>query len=344
MQTRKRAKSVMFGNKITDKEKKEPAKHHIVEKEVIKESEKTAAKASVVERRAVPEKPHIDEELSSDLPKTDEESQTVEESQSSDVPEDSPISAEPEPPKDIKEASSENANDTIAQPKSEDHVLSQPIEKPEQPAVTPDQSLSQGGSQDLSSTLPPSAFSIQTDDQTPAVNNTGTPGKKRFVIYFFVVAFISFILGLAAMAGASYFGLTNLHLNKLTSNVHIPNMLGQKPTPTVIPPTVAPTQKPVNLTAYTIAVLNGSGIAGKAASEKSALTSAGFSVTSVGNATNSNYTKTEISAKSSVDQAFLTKLESELQNDYDVNTSIATSPSSSQTDVTVTLGTSTAQQ
>lgn len=343
MQTRKRAKSVMFGKKITDKEKKEPTKHHIVEKEVIKESEKTAAKASVVERRAVPEKPHIDEELSSKLPETEEESQVIDETPANDIAEDSPVSEAPEPPKDIKEALSENTDDPIVQPKGEDHVLSQPIETPPQPVVTPDQSVSQEGTQELSSTLPPSAFSIQTDDQAPPVNNTVTPGKKRFVIYFFVVAFISFILGLAAMAGASYFGLTNFNLNKLSSNVHIPNMLGQKPTPTVMPPTVAPTQKPVNLAAYTIAVLNGSGIAGKAASEKSALTSAGFSVTSVGNAANSNYTKTEISAKSSVDQAFLTKLENELQNDYVVDTSVATSPSSSQTDVTVILGTSSAQ-
>jgi hypothetical protein len=345
MQTRKRAKSVMFGNKHTHIEKKEPTEHHAVKKEEVTENEKIATKATVVERRPVHEKPLIEEELSPSPPKVENEPEEVEETKSNEVEEDSLAAPAPEEPKDIKEALSDAVVEPSAQATSEESTLSKPVETPLEPTATPNQPIQQGESQELSSTLPPSAFTIQTDEQAPLANNpvSGTGGKKRFVIYFFVVAFISFILGLGAMAGASYFGIANLHLNKLTSGVHVPGLLGQKPTPTSMPPTVAPTQKPVDLTAYTIAVLNGSGIAGKAAEEKTILSTAGFKITSVGNADKSTYTQTEISATSSVDQAFLSKLETVLQKDYDVDTTVATSPTSSQTDVTVTLGSSNAQ-
>ena len=350
MQTRKRAKSVMFGRKQAEpenREKKEPTKHHVVVKEEEHEAHKTAEKASVVERRPVHEKPQMDETLSAELPKNDddtkseEETNEVEETVSkNDLIEDSSSSEVPEAPKDVKEALSETPSKPAAVPESEQATSSKSLETPAQPVATPEHE----GSEELSSTLPPSAFTIQSDEQAPVESTTPTrSGKKRFIVYFFVVAFISFVLGLAAMAGASYFGIANLHLTNLTNDVHVPGILSKKPTPTLIPPTAAPTQKPVSLSAYTISVLNGSGIAGKAASEKTALTGAGFTVSTVGNAANSNFTQTEISAKSSVDQAYLAKLESTLQKDYQVDSTVATSPASSQTDVTVTLGSSTAQ-
>ena len=78
---------------------------------------------------------------------------------------------------------------------------------------------------------------------------------------------------------------------------------------------------------------------------KTSLTTAGFKVTTTGNADNSDYTKTQISAKKSVDPAFLAKLEDELKKTFVVDTTVATLPSAPSTpnDVTVTLGKSTAQ-
>lgn len=368
MQTRKRAKSVMFGRKHAEpetKERKEALHHHVVAKEEehkhapVHEPVKTVEKAAVVERRIVREKPQIDDSLSAELPKTDEEMDTIEDvkeekeaeevknseetESKNDLEADSSKSEAPEAPKDIKEALSEAPAKPAAVPENEESSSPAPLEIPTQPAATPEQSVTQGGADELSDTLPPSAFTIQNGEPAPSATNAASGSKKKFVVYFLVVAFISFVLGLGAMAGASYFGLANLHLTTLTNDVHVPGILAKKPTPTPVTPTAAPTQKPVKLSAFTISVLNGSGIAGKAATEKATLTAAGFTVSSVGNAANSNFSKTEISAKSSVDQAFLAKLENTLQKDYQVDTTISSAPASSQTDVTVTLGSSTAQ-
>jgi len=364
MQTRKRAKSAVFGKK--PKEKKEEPVKEVEEKKVISEpsetpAEKTTEKAGVVERRTIPEKPSSDE-LSETLPKVDKESEEeTEESSEAETPEskitessvetpasefvtDTPLSTTPEAPKPVVDADAPpNAGESplIASP-SLTGEAPQPLESSPQPVSPSDQAATPPSSQELSPTPPPSAFTIQAGEaEAPVKIEKG--GKGRFVIYFVVVALLAFILGLGAMAGASYLGFfKSAGLPKLPANIQIPQ-LGAKPTPTPLPPTAAPTSQPVTLDEFTIAVLNGSGISGKAADEKTALTTAGYKVASTGNADNSNYTTTKISAKKSVSQAFLSKLEDELKKSYDVDSTVATSPDSDQTDVTVTLGSQTAQ-
>ncbi len=329
MQTRKRAKSVSFGKKTKEKEE---VKKSVEEEAVSAESSNASEKTTVVERRPVPEKPHV-EELSETPPKDEsEDSQPDVETPSSEFVTDSPLSTSPELTKDTSET--EKASENL------------PVETTTQLSSTPEQGQP-AESEELSSTLPPSAFTIQSNEQpaapAPASSAPQGDGKKRFGLYFIVVAFLSFILGLGAMAAASYFGLVNSNLPKIPVSIHMPAILGQKPTPTAPPPTVKPTQKPVDTAAFTISVLNGSGISGKAATVKLTLTTAGFKVTSSGNADKSDFTKTEIAAKKSVDPAYLTKLEDELKKSYDVDTSVATSPEASPADVTVTLGSNSAK-
>lgn len=112
------------------------------------------------------------------------------------------------------------------------------------------------------------------------------------------------------------------------------------PTATPMPPTPTPT---INLTKYTISVLNGSGVSGAASKTKSALTTAGFSVKTTGNAATSDYTTTVISAKSSVDSGFLQSLVTTLKQTYSVDATIKTLDDNSTTDVVVTIGTQAAQ-
>jgi len=354
MQTRKRAKSAIFGKKP----KEDKAKEKVEEKVASASSEKAAEKTRVVERRTVPDKP-VSDELSSTLPKVEAESEEQEEPKEPEVPAadvatptsefvtDTPLSGTPETQKPAaEEPPNIGTNPIIASP-SLTGETPQPLESPIQPNAPTDQTANPApaASQELSPTPPQSAFTIQAGEaEAETVAKTGG-GKRRFIVYFLVVALLSFILGLGAMAGASYFGFfKGANLPKLPGGVQMPQIMGAKPTPTTPPPPPAtPTPKSVNLTAFTIAVLNGSGVSGKAADEKSALTTAGFKVTSTGNADNNNFTKTEISAKKSVDQAFLSKLEDELNKSYDVDTTIATSPDSDQADVTVTLGSQTAQ-
>jgi len=338
MQTRKRAKSVSFGKKSNEKTEKEQVKKTVHEDAVLADSDKTSEKAAVVERRTVPEKPVL-EGLSETPPNTEPEDASDVETPANEFVTDSPLSSTPELSKDTKEEPAPvSVEPEAASVEPEAAELSQPIEPAASAPDSPEQPAAQGESQELSSTLPPSAFTIQSNEPAPAPTPVPESGKKRFGVYFLVVAFLSFILGLGAMAAASYFGLVNVNLTRLPAGIHIPVMLGQKPTPTVPPPTAAPTQKPVDLTAFTIGVLNGSGIAGKAADEKTSLTTAGYKVTSTGNAVKSDFTKTEIAAKKTVDPAFLSKLEDELKKSFDVDATVASLPASSTTDVTVTLG------
>jgi hypothetical protein len=344
MQTRKRAKSVSFGKK-KEKPEKEELKKTTADEPVSAASHAASEKAEVVERRAVHEKPQA-EELSDTPPKVETEEQESDvQTPANEFVTDSPLSTSPESAKESKEEPVEPvATDPAALPAAEDGELSEPAETTTQPETTAEPGKQD--SQELSDTLPASAFTIQSNSNVePADAAASAPeaeGKKRFGLYFLVVAFLSFILGLGAMAAASYFGLVKGNIPALPG-IQIANLIGQKPTPTAPPPTVKPTEKPVDLAVFTISVLNGSGISGKAADEKTALTTAGFKVTSTGNADKNNFTKTQIAAKKSVNPAYLAKLEDELKKSYTVNTTVASSPDSSPTDVIVTLGSDSAQ-
>ena len=191
-----------------------------------------------------------------------------------------------------------------------------------------------------SSTSPKSAFSLQGGDDD---GSGGGDGKKKFGLYFFVVALLSFILGLAAMAAVTYFGLVNISLPKQLS-VDLKQIPGLPAEPTVAPtkapePTATPTPEPVDLAEYTIVILNGSGISGRAGGAQSSLTTAGFTVSSIGNAQTTDYTTTQITVKQSVPEEYVTQLVTELEKLYTLEKPSRIPDDSSQTsDVVVTLG------
>ncbi|MBI2031369.1 MAG: LytR C-terminal domain-containing protein [Candidatus Levybacteria bacterium] len=86
-----------------------------------------------------------------------------------------------------------------------------------------------------------------------------------------------------------------------------------------VKPTAAPTEEPVDLTKYSIKVLNGSEIPGEASKLKDSLEEAGFKVSSIGNASESSFLKTVIMVKADVDEAFLEKLKDELLKSYELS-------------------------
>ncbi len=117
------------------------------------------------------------------------------------------------------------------------------------------------------------------------------------------------------------------------------------PTPTTSVATPAASASPsatVDLTKYTVNILNGSGIVGEAGKVKDLLTIAGFKVGTTGNATTYDYTKSVIKAKSTVGATFLVKLSTSMGKSYlmDTNQVLATSSAS---DVQVIVGSSKAQ-
>jgi len=341
MQTRKRAKSVSFGKKAKDKQEKQTEKDVVEEKvtavEPEKAKEREAEKVDVTEEKNSDEK-IASEELSAIPPKAEKPEKSESEETATPVSEfvsDSPLSSTPETAKvEPSELESTVDNQTEEAASSLPEVAAAPIETPVQAPVSSEQQPTQPTeSQELSATPPQSAFSIQSNEtQAPVVTGEN---KKRFGVYFFIVAFFSFVLGLGAIATANYFGVIKLAIP------HLP--VAATPTPTTMPTAIpSPTAAAVDLKAYTISVLNGSTVAGKASDVKTSLTAAGFTIGTIGNADNSNFTKTEIAAKSTVNKEYLTKLQDELNKSFAVDTTVGTLPASSSSDVTVTLGSQTA--
>jgi hypothetical protein len=112
------------------------------------------------------------------------------------------------------------------------------------------------------------------------------------------------------------------------------NVVTLTPTPTVA---VEPT-KMVDLAKYEIEILNGSGVSGEASRQKTALEEEGFTVSSVGNADNSDYEDTVIKAKADVDKNFITKLKDTLNSSFAVGDTETLSDDSS-VPIVVILGT-----
>ncbi len=347
MQIRKRAKSVSFGKSEKEKDKdkkKEPEAKSVAKAEEEKVEDVSAEKEAKSVSTSQPSEPKEPNEKivekESELSSTPE---IVKGPQSPEVvtPPDEfltdTMSSQPATTESIKPLTIEpiNPNEDTAT-----KLPTEPGEKTETPEVN----------EELSATPPPSAFTIQGNNIEAPTRENGK--KKHFLLYFLVVAFFSFLLGLGAMAAVTY-GFVNIPFLKdpsLSSNLKtvmksnpIPNPLAKaSPTPTPEPkpkPTTVPTEKPLDLKAYTISVLNGSGIVGKAAEVKTSLTTAGFTVSTTGNADRNDYTTTQVAVKKSVDKAYITKLEEELKKTFKVE-AVSTIPSdaSQQSDVTITLG------
>ena len=127
------------------------------------------------------------------------------------------------------------------------------------------------------------------------------PPKKN---YMWPILFI-FIIALALLGGIF------VYKQSMNKGADV-NVVTLSPTPTVVPsPTIA-----LDLSKYPVEILNGSGVDGEAGKQKTNLEAEGFTVSSVGNADNSDYTETIIQAKETVDQAFLDKLKSILEKSF----------------------------
>jgi len=114
------------------------------------------------------------------------------------------------------------------------------------------------------------------------------------------------------------------------------------PAETMISPTQAeeptPTDEPVDMTEFSIEILNGSGIVGKAGEVKDLIEGEGFVVDSTGNADTYDFDKTVIQAGKDVSPAFLKALRASLLNDYDVDTSFDEIAGDSTADVVIIVG------
>jgi len=132
---------------------------------------------------------------------------------------------------------------------------------------------------------------------------------------------------------AYVFGIQKISTSQPTDSEETQNI--------TVEPTISPTTKPTaspsaSLSKYKIKILNGSGIKGEAGKVQTLIEKAGFTVLSTGNASTYDFTKTQISIKTGVDQEFITSLIKTLEKNYQLED---TKTSSSQAnDVTLTVG------
>ncbi len=208
-----------------------------------------------------------------------------------------------------------------------------PIEAiPEKPSVPTEQTLEPQPQPETSAPTPPKSGSSFGKDSYEK------EGKSHFFRYFLLLTCVAFLVGLSILAGIFY-GLPKYK----TMLTNLPIL--QKPTVTPKPsPTTTVTPTPAKVTSYKIKLLNGSGITGQAAKVKSQLVTAGFTVAVVGNADNSTFTKTIISAQKEVDENYTKKLIETLKKSYDVDTAVKSIPSGvGDANIIVTIGSSLAK-
>ncbi len=100
-----------------------------------------------------------------------------------------------------------------------------------------------------------------------------------------------------------------------------------------------PTKVEVKKDAFTIEILNGSGIAGEAGRAQELLESADFKIDSTGNAENYDFEETVIQAGSDVDEAWIELLRDELGKQYTVKSGVTKlDETASDADVVVIVG------
>lgn len=308
MRAKKRAKSVKFGKKRESTQDKKDEKNPTIEHTPLNEenlanvANQQPSNANVPTNEAVHQSPQPINEQS-----------TV------------PLSA-PEVANNIGQESLTEKNTNPQNQEQDQPKISPPtsIELEQNPLLPDTEQIPAPQNQEITPQQP-------TTSQTYAVK---TEVKKNILVYFLVVALISFIVGLLSMAGISMlFEKKPFELpfvfNKIAKTSPTP-----APTITIIP-TIS---KEPNLAEYNIQILNGSAITGAASKLKDALTTEGFKVVSIGNADKNDYTDTVIFAKKEVNSAYLNKLKDKLKKTYSLTDAKISPVESNETDIIITIG------
>jgi hypothetical protein len=212
---------------------------------------------------------------------------------------------------DKEEKSTEKPVETEAE-----ETENQPVTAPD--VITETVEIAESPAQSSARTDPLNDFKEKVEEE---LNMPDRPQKN----FMWPILFI-FIIAVVLLAGVFAYKQGVFKAIKI-------NAVPSSPTPTVSP---TPT-KTVDLTKYEIEILNGSSVDGEASKQKAALEAAGFTISSVGNADNSDYADTVIKAKKEVDSGFITKLKSVLSGTFTVGDTQSLDESSS-VPVVVILG------
>ncbi|OGM31857.1 hypothetical protein A2803_01060 [Candidatus Woesebacteria bacterium RIFCSPHIGHO2_01_FULL_44_21] len=157
--------------------------------------------------------------------------------------------------------------------------------------------------------------------------------KKMNLKLVVVITLVSSLVA-AFVSGGVY-----VYLSSVESAKPAPETATPSPEATANPEfTTTPEPEPVDLSKYSVRVLNGSGAIGAAGAGEDILVEAGFTVGATGNAANYNFKSTVIQAKADVPAETVSRAKEALEKaDYKVEVGEAL-PSSSQYAIVVTMG------
>ena len=165
--------------------------------------------------------------------------------------------------------------------------------------------------------------------ETPMPKPENQTNIKLVVIITVVSALVA-----AVVSGGVYVYLSGVESAKTQQDEATPTPTSS-PTPTTA---ATPVPEPVDVSEYSVQVLNGSGAIGAASAGENILTQAGFEVVAAGNAANYNFETTVIQAKSGVPAEAVDRAKDALEkSDYKIELGEALS-SSSEYDIIVTVG------
>lgn len=171
----------------------------------------------------------------------------------------------------------------------------------------------------------------------------GGGGKKILLPIIIVIVVLAIIFGAGKFLGSRGQAIpepTPFPTQQPTATPTPTLETSPSPTPKATPtkkPTPAATSSAVTSKGLSVRVLNGSGIAGRAASTADYLKGLGYDIASTGNADKSDYENTTITIKSSK-QSFLAELKSDLAKKYQIGTTSATLSATDSADAEVILG------
>lgn len=156
----------------------------------------------------------------------------------------------------------------------------------------------------------------------------GEKGSKLKIIIIILV--IAVILGI--IAGGFYY-----YRSKVSKKVEAP-----PPTPTPVSSTPTPTPsvaiEEIDLSEYSVSLLNGSGVPGEAGNAEELLSGLEFADIKTGNAESYDYEQTEVSLKKNLAQGVYSKIEAALSETYNVSLSETTLDEDSTFDIIIIVG------
>ena len=246
----------------------------------------------------------------------------------------------PTPESSVVPTVEEKTEEKLIEPEqntTEPQIDTVPVVAPVSPEIQPEPTTPiQEEKAETSTTQPVVSTPEVSPVEEPVTNDEATEEVKKrspWILYFLVLIFLALICG-----GAYWYLSTQKMLNFAIPGSNMMKSTPSSPSPTAVP---SPSTAAVDISKYDVSVLNGGGVPGAAASAKTILSDAGFTVITTGNADASDATNTVIAAKSSVDEQTLEKLTETLEKNYSVSSKALTLDASEDADIVVTIGSST---